>query len=143
MKNVLSLLSLAFVTSLAVAQDYGTDKPPPTTPEISIPLTAEQKVALHAVEVRLDAVEALAEKIDDPAYKAATIAAIADLKRRARALGKNFDSGLYESLMHSVISRYQIVALWLAPARLPAPQVKSAATSGAISDKKPETKAPP
>jgi hypothetical protein len=129
MKNVRSIVSLAFVTSLAVAQDYGTDKPPPT-PEISIPLTAEQRASLHAVGVRLAAVEALAEKIDDPAYKAATVTAIADLKKRSKALEKNFDAGLYESLMHSVISRYQIVALWLAPARLPAPPVKPAAKSG-------------
>jgi hypothetical protein len=37
------------------------------------------------------------------------------------ALEKNYDQGRYEALMHSVISRYQIIALWLKAAPLPSP----------------------
>src|SRR5215217_6070491 len=39
------------------AQDYATDKPA-AVPQISLPLTPEQKAALNAVDVRLAAVEA-------------------------------------------------------------------------------------
>jgi hypothetical protein len=87
-------------------------------------LTAEQKAALAALDVRLAGVEALAAKIDDPNYKAEVARQIEDLKKRRLAIEKNFDPGLYEMLMHSVISRYQIIALWLKPAPLPAPPAK-------------------
>jgi hypothetical protein len=69
----------------------------------------------------LAGVEALAAKIDDPDYKAEVARQIDDLKKRRLAIEKNFDPGLYEVLMHSVISRYQVIALWLKPAPLPAP----------------------
>jgi hypothetical protein len=69
----------------------------------------------------LAGVEALAAKIDDPVYKAEVLRQIEDLKKRRLAIEKNFDPGLYEVLMHSVISRYQVIALWLKPAPLPAP----------------------
>jgi hypothetical protein len=84
-------------------------------------LTHEQKAALAAVDVRLAGVMALAAKIDDPNYKAEVARQIEDLKKRRLAFEKNFDPGLYEVLMHSVISRYQVIALWLKPAPLPAP----------------------
>ena len=84
-------------------------------------LTPEQKTALAAVDVRLAGVVALAAKIDDPNYKAEVARQIDDLKKRRLAIEKNFDPGLYEVLMHSVISRYQVIALWLKPAPLPAP----------------------
>jgi hypothetical protein len=84
-------------------------------------LTPEQKAALAAVDVRLAGVVALAAKIDDPNYKAEVARQIEDLKKRRLAIEKNFDPGLYEVLMHSVISRYQVIALWLRPAPLPAP----------------------
>jgi hypothetical protein len=84
-------------------------------------LTPEQKAALAAVDVRLAGVVALAAKIDDPNYKAEVARQIEDLKKRRLAIEKNFDPGLYEVLMHSVISRYQVIALWLKPAPLPAP----------------------
>jgi hypothetical protein len=84
-------------------------------------LTSEQKTALAAVDVRLAGVEALAAKIDDPDYKAEVAKQIEDLKRRRLAIEKNFDPGLYEALMHSVISRYQVIALWLKPPPLPPP----------------------
>src|SRR5262245_38526954 len=84
-------------------------------------LTPEQKAALAAVDVRLAGVVALAAKIDEPNYKAEVARQIEDLKKRRLAIEKNFDPGLYEVLMHSVISRYQVIALWLKPAPLPAP----------------------
>jgi hypothetical protein len=87
-------------------------------------LTPEQKAALAAVEVRLAGVVALAAKIDDPNYKAEVARQIEDLKKRRLAIEKNFDPGLYEVLMHSVISRYQVIALWLKPATLPAPSLR-------------------
>jgi hypothetical protein len=83
-------------------------------------LTPEQKAALKAVDVRLAGVEALAAKIDAPDYKVEVARQIKDLKRRRLAIEENFDPGLYEVLMHSVISRYQIIALWLKPPPLPA-----------------------
>jgi hypothetical protein len=84
-------------------------------------LTPEQKTALAAVDVRLAAVEALAAKIDDADYKTEVEKQIEDLKKRRLALEKNFDPALYETLMHSVISRYQVTALWLKPPPLPPP----------------------
>jgi hypothetical protein len=84
-------------------------------------LTPDQKAALAAVDVRLAGVETLAAKIDDLKYKAEVARQIEDLKKRRLAIEKNFDPGLYEVLMHSVISRYQVIALWLKPAPLPAP----------------------
>jgi hypothetical protein len=84
-------------------------------------LTPEQKAALRAIDVRLAGAEALAAKIDDPEYKAEVAKQIEDLKRRRLAIEKNFDPGLYEALMHSVISRYQVIALWLKPPPLPPP----------------------
>jgi len=84
-------------------------------------LTPEQKTALAAVDVRLAGVEALAAKIDDSDYKAEVAKQIEDLKKRRLAIEKNFDPGLYEVLMHSVISRYQVIGLWLKPAPLPPP----------------------
>lgn len=127
--------------AMARAQDYGNDKPPPA-PEVSVPLTDEQKRALHAIDVRLAGVEALAQKIDDAAYRKTTESAIADLKRRRKALEKNFDAGLHESLMHSVISRYQIIALWLTPPRLP-PPAKSQAAAPSAEPGKPDSKSSP
>src|SRR5262245_45200369 len=85
------------------------------------PLTPEQKTALTAVDIRLAGVVVLAAKIDEPNYKAEVARQIEDLKKRRLAIEKNFDPGLYEVLMHSVISRYQVIALWLKPAPLPAP----------------------
>lgn len=116
----LALAALAFFASTLVAQDYGDGKAPPA-PAVIVPLTAEQKTALRAVDVRIAGVESLVAKIDDPAQKAANVTAVADLKKRRAAMEKNFDPGLYETLMHSVISRYQTVALWLTPPRVPGP----------------------
>jgi hypothetical protein len=84
-------------------------------------LTPEQKSALAAVDVRLAGLEALAAKIDDSDYKAEVARQIADLKKRRLALEKNFDPGLHEALLHSVISSYQVIGLWLKPASLPEP----------------------
>src|SRR5689334_17156633 len=76
-------------------------------------LTAEQKTALAAVAARLVGVEALAAKIDDPAYKAEVARQLAELKKSQLAIERNFDQGAYDALMHSVISRYQVIGLWL------------------------------
>jgi hypothetical protein len=122
----LSSLALALVAPTISAQDYGNEK---TTkvPAVSIPLTPEQKTALQAVDARIAGIEALIAKIDDSAYKATSVGAVTDLKRRRVSLEKNFEPGLYESLMHSVISRYQIIALWLTPPRVAGPGAKPAA----------------
>jgi hypothetical protein len=85
-------------------------------------LTAEQKTALAAVEVRLAAVERLAAKIDDADYKAEVTRQIEELQKTRLALEINFDQGRYEALMHSVISRYQVIALWLKTPPLPPPR---------------------
>jgi len=82
-------------------------------------LSAEQQAALAAVDVRLAGVETLAAKIDDPDYKAEVARQIEDFKETRLAIEKNFDQGRYEALMHSVISRYQVVALWLKAPPLP------------------------
>lgn len=85
-------------------------------------LTAEQKSALAGIDVRLAAAETLAAKIEDPTYKAEVARQLTELRERRLALEKNFDQGLYEVLMHSVISRYQVIALWLQPPSLPPPE---------------------
>ena len=84
-------------------------------------LTPDQKSALAAVDARMVGLEALVAKVDDADYKADCLAAVADLKKRRMEMEKNFDQGLYEVLMHSLISRYQVVALWLKPPALPPP----------------------
>jgi hypothetical protein len=61
----------------------------------------------------LAAVETIAAKIDEPDYKAEVARQIKELKDRRLAVEKNFDLASYEALMHSVISRYQVTALWL------------------------------
>jgi hypothetical protein len=132
----LRVLTVALVVvsgSLLPAQDYLNNVPPPkAAPEVAVPLTAEQREALRALEVRIAGVEALVPKIDDAKYKAATVAAIADFRKRAAAQARNFDQGLYEALMHAVISRYQVVSLFLTPARIPDP---AAAVKPVMSDK--------
>jgi hypothetical protein len=122
------IIVLAAAPLPLVAQDYGNDKPA-RVPEVAIPLTAEQKAALEALDVRVAGVEALIVKIDDPPYKASVIAAVADFKKRRAVQAKNFDAGLYEALMHAVISRYQVVSLWLTPPRVPPPPVAKPSTT--------------
>ena len=116
-KSVGLLLVFALSSAALPGQDYTTDKPP-AAPTITIPLTPEQKAALQAVDVRIAGVEALVAKVDDAAYRENCAAAVRDLKKRRAGLEKNFDPALYESLMHSVISRYQVIALWLTPPRV-------------------------
>src|SRR5262245_32220517 len=82
-------------------------------------LTPEQKAALAALDSRLAGVETLARKIDDGSYKVEVVRQIEDLKKSRSAIEKDFDQGRYEVLMHSVISRYQVIALWL---KSPPPQ---------------------
>lgn len=118
MKTLFPLFLLAGAASLSVgAQDHVTDKPAAKAPPVAIPLTAEQKAALRAVDVRIGGVEALLAKVDDPVYRAKEVKAVADMKKRRAGLEKNFDPMTYETLMHSVISRYQVIALWLTPPR--------------------------
>jgi hypothetical protein len=76
-------------------------------------LTSEQEAALSAVDVRLAAVETLAAKIDDPDYTREVARQIEDLKKRRLEVEKNFDQAAYEALMHAIISRYQVMGLWL------------------------------
>jgi len=125
MKTLYAILLLAWVAAVpAIAQDYTTDKPSSKAPPVAIPLTDEQKAALRAVDVRIKGVETLIAKIDDPAYRAREARAVADMKKRRTGLEKNFDPMTYESLMHSVISRYQVIALWLTPPRESVPSAK-------------------
>lgn len=114
-------LVLLAVTPLLAADDKKAAKKV-RPPAIAVALTAEQKTALQAVDVRLAGVDALVARIDDPAYRAREARTVADLRRRRSELERNFDPMSYESLMHTVISRYQIVALWLTPPREPAPR---------------------
>jgi len=135
MKKLFPLLLLTWAAATAGAQNPTTDKPAAKAPPVAIPLTDEQKLALHAVDVRIAGVEALLVKVEDPVYRAKEAKAVADLKKRRTGLEKNFDPMTYETLMHSVISRYQVIALWLAPPRLPGPAAtaKSAPESPAKS----------
>ena len=119
------------------AQDYLENKPAPAIPTVAVPLTAEEKAQLAAVDARLAALEALLPKIDEASFKATVVSAIADIRKRRAALEKKFDPASYETLMHTVIGRYQVVALWLKPPRIPAP-----ATSAAT-EKKTDTKPAP
>jgi hypothetical protein len=64
-------------------------------------------------------------RIDDAAYKASVNSSIVDLKKRRAALEKKFDPASYETLMHNVIGRYQVIALWLTPPRTPPPAGKA------------------
>ena len=107
---LLSLLAIALTAAEPAARNVLADEPKSV---VANALTAEQKAALAAVDVRLAGVETLAAKIDDPAYKADVARQIEDLKKSRLAIEKNFDQGAYEALMHSVISRYQVAALWL------------------------------
>ena len=86
-------------------------------------LTPEQATALAAIDMRLAGVEKLAQRIDDAGYRSEVGRQIEDLKERRRKLEEEFDPSLYESLMHSVISRYQVIALWLKPPPLPPPAI--------------------
>lgn len=133
------LLLLGLAASPAFAQDYTTDKPAAKAPPVVLPLTDEQKAALRAVDARLAGLEALLAKVDDPTYRAREARAVADMKKRRAGLEKNFDPMTYESLMHSVISRYQVIALWLTPPRLPgpAPKADAAPKSAPASARKP------
>jgi hypothetical protein len=123
------ILMLGVVASPAFAQDYTTDKPAAKAPPVVLPLTDEQKAALRAVDVRVTGLEALVAKIDDPTYRTKEAKAVADMKKRRAELAKNFDPMTYETLMHSVISRYQVIALWLTPPRLPGPGQKAEGNS--------------
>lgn len=120
------ILAFAFVvlSTPLFAQDYGNNKPRAEA-ATAVPLTPEQKTLLEAVDIRIGGIEALLPRLDDEKFKASTLAAIADLKKRRTSLGRNFDQGLYEALMHQVIGRYQVVQLWLKPPRVPAPAEKS------------------
>jgi hypothetical protein len=129
------LLLLGLAASSAFTQDYATEKPAAKAPPVVRPLTDEQKAALRAVDVRLAGLESLLAKVDDPTYRAREARAVADMKKRRAALEKNFDPMTYDSLMHSVISRYQVIALWLTPPRLPGPAPKA--------DAAPKSAAPP
>jgi hypothetical protein len=121
-----SLVILTAAAALAAGRCLAADKPEkPSKSEVEAvvpaPLTDEAKTALAAIDARMVGVEEIAKKVDDPDYKKEVGDQIADLKKRRLALEKNYDQGLSEALMHSVISRYQIIALWLKPPALPPP----------------------
>ena len=84
-------------------------------------LTPELKTALAAADARMAGLAALLTKVDDPDYKETVDTQFEGLKTRRVALDKNFDQGLYDILMHSIIGQYQVVSLWLKPPALPAP----------------------
>ena len=118
MKTALPFLLLAWTVAVsAVAQDTTTDKSAAKASPVELPLTDDQKAALRAVDVRIGGIEALLGKVDDLVYRAKEAKAVADMKKRRAGLEKNFDPMTYETLMHSVISRYQVIALWLTPPR--------------------------
>ena len=113
---VILLISLPAI-DLIVGQATGLADEPGSVAGNS--LTPEQKSALAALDVRLGAVETLAAKIDDADYKTEVGNQIAELKKRRLEIEKEFDQASYEALMHSVISRYQVMALWLKSPLLP------------------------
>ena len=121
-----AMIAAAILATPLGAQDYLASKPPPSAPTLEVPLTPQEKAQLAAIDIRLAAVETLVSKIDDPAFKGSSVSAIADIKKRRAALEKKFDPAGYETLMHLVIGRYQVVALWLKPPRLPEPAEKPA-----------------
>lgn len=127
-RSILAALPIALGIGVPVAsaQDYAYEKSAaPKAPVVAVPLTPEEKAQLAAVDARFAALEALVGKIDEPGYKATTLSAIADIKKRRAALEKKFDPASYETLMHLVIGRYQVVSLWLKPPRIPATERKS------------------
>jgi N-acyl-D-amino-acid deacylase len=79
-------------------------------------------------------VEKIAASIDDASYQAEVARQIDELKKSRLAIEKDFDQARYEALMHSVISRYQVVALWLKSPPLPAPPYDIAILGGRIVD---------
>ena len=111
-------LGLGTSPALVAAEIPAKPEPAAVAP---VTLTGDQKTALAAVDARLKGVEAIIAKVDDPDYKIECVKSLEDLTKRKVALEKNFDQGLHEALMHSVISRYQVVALWLTPPRVPLP----------------------
>ncbi len=115
--NLVLLLVSLFATEQTVGNVLGDER----QSVAANALTPEQKAALAAVDARLVGVETIAAKIDDPAYKAEVARQIEELKKTRLAVEKDFDQGRYEALMHSVISRYQVIALWLQAPPLPAP----------------------
>ena len=131
-----AIIAAAILATPLGAQDYLANKPPPSAPTLEIPLTPQEKAQLVAVDIRLAAVEALVSKIDDPAFKSSSVSAIADIKKRRAALEKKFDPAGYEALMHLVIGRYQVIALWLKPPRIPGPAEKPAKTAETKSETK-------
>lgn len=121
-RSTLLLLPLLAVGLFAAEPEKKSEKPAKAPAEVApTPLTDEQKTALAAIDARIVGLEAIVAKVDDADYKDDCVKAVADLKKRRKALETSYDQGLSEALMHSVISRYQIVALWLTPPRLPPP----------------------
>ena len=115
------MLIVTTLPATAEAQDYAFEKSAAPKATVTIPLTPEEKALLANLDVRIGAVEALMEKIDEPAFKKSVVSALADIKKRRAALEKKFDPASYETLMHLVIGRYQVISLWLKPPRVPAP----------------------
>src|SRR5262249_19164523 len=115
----LSLLAIGLITAESSVRRVFAVEPDTS---VNNALTPEQKAALAAVDVRLDGVQTLAAKIDDVDYKTDVARQIDDLKKRWLPFEKNFDQARYEALMPSVISRYQVIALWLKAPPLPAPE---------------------
>jgi len=113
---LVALLTIGLAAIALAARNVLAEEPPVVDGNS---LTAEQKTALAAVAARLVAVEALAAKIDDPAYKADVARQIAELKKNQLAIERNFDQGAYDALMHSVISRYQVIGLWFKAPSVP------------------------
>lgn len=126
-RRLRAFVTLALCALAMHAQEYGADK---TAAASAVPITPEQKESLAALDVRIGAVEGQLAKIDDAEYRSAVGKAVADYRKRRAALGKGFDQGLCESLMLTVVSRYQTVALWLTPPRV----VPRAAKPGETTD---------
>lgn len=107
----------AFAAFAAAAPSDGAAPAAATAAQSAPGITPEQESALRAIDGRIDALAELGARVEDTAYRTATVAAVEDFRRRRRALAREYDAGLYEALMHAVISRYQVVSLWLTPAR--------------------------
>ena len=121
---------LPLLALLCAAPAFSAQNPPPAAAG-PVPLTSEQKAAVDALDIRLAGVETLVQKVTDAKYRAELDRAIKDFQERRDAMARNFDQGLYDNLMHAIISRYQTVALWLKPPLVPPPGAKKAENKSA------------
>jgi hypothetical protein len=88
-------------------------------------LTAEQAVALRALDAALDRFAALARQDDDPPHRAATEEVLRTLQERRTAIVATYDQARLDELRSDVNLEYQRLASWMAPPRIPPPGART------------------